>query len=184
VIAGLDETAHLRAVYNLAMPALQAGAAITVMMVPALVASANPATTAWRTGRALVAGAVLYGVVVGLAGEPAMTLLYAGAYQAEPAVRWALAGLPAASVSAGMLVAVLRARESPRAVLVSRALAAAGGAPVLVVLTAWSGVAGALLGTCITLLLEAGLLAMQIGPRPAAHESLALQGIGDPALVP
>jgi O-antigen/teichoic acid export membrane protein len=183
VVAGLGEAAHLRAAYNLAMPALQAGAAITVMMVPALVASATRAATAWRSGRLLLACAVLYGLAVGLAGAPAMNLLYGGLYDAGPAVRWALAVLPAASVLAGMMVALLRARESPRAVLTSRLLAAIAGAPILIVLTAWAGVAGALAAACLTLIAEAGLLALHLNQPPKranAPHQLALE----PALVP
>ena len=67
--------------------------------------------------------------------------------------------------------------------LVSRALAAAGGAPILVVLTAWAGVAGALSSACLILVLEAGLLALRVVHRSGVSEAAHAE-LGEPALVP
>jgi len=162
LVAGLAGTAELRAAFNLAMPALQAGAALTVMCVPLLVRARRAGTmdvAARRAGVALAVGAGVYGLLVGFFGDVAMSWLYQGAYVAGPAVRWTLAALPLASVAAGVFAAVLRAQERPRAVLVSRMASIGIGLVATAVLASLAGVAGALAGAVATLALEAIILA-------------------------
>jgi len=163
--AGLEGTALLRAAYNLAMPALQAASALTVMSIPILVRAGARGTlksTAVRLGGLLVGGAVLYGVLAGLFGGPVMEWLYRGVYTAGPGLRWALAVLPAASVLAGVLAAVLRAQERPRAVLAARGVSVVGGAALTAGLSAVAGVPGALVAESLTLGVEAAGLAVAL----------------------
>jgi O-antigen/teichoic acid export membrane protein len=168
VWAGLEEAAHLRALYTLAMPALQAASALTVMAVPVLVAARTRGAlrpTALRLGAVLLGGAAAYGAVMGLFGEPVMTWLYDGRYGAGPALRWALALLPLAAVLAGVCAAVLRAQERPRAVLAARGGAVAVGAALSAGLTATAGVAGALAAEALTHLVEAAAMAVGLRRR-------------------
>ncbi len=174
-LAGLEGAAQLRAVYNLAMPALQAGCAVTVMIVPTLVAArvrGVMAPTARRAAAKLATGAVAYGLLVGFLGGYAIDWLYGGAYTAGPEVRWALATLPLASVLAGLLAATLRAQERPGAVFGARAGAVGVGALLAVILAARAGVAGALAAAAIMLFVEAALLAVRLR-RPVASVGAA-----------
>jgi O-antigen/teichoic acid export membrane protein len=191
-LAGLEGAAHLRAVYNLAMPALQVGAALTVMLVPAFVMARRHGqlgAAARRAVTTLVLGAVVYGLVVGLLGDYAIAWLYGGSYAAGPVVRWTLAALPLASVLAGTAVAVLRAQERPGAVFSARVCAVGAGIVLATLLAAWAGVAGALAAAGLTLVIEAVILTVLLRhgavSRRRSGEALMLPGmVTEPALVP
>ncbi|MFN3597889.1 MAG: hypothetical protein ACK41D_11535, partial [Rubricoccaceae bacterium] len=163
LFAGLAGSGTLRALYNLAMPALQAFSALTILAVPAFVQARRAArlrATFLRTASLLIGLGLANALVIGLFGPALIDLLYRGQYEATPAMLWLLALLPLASVSSGLLMAVLRSSERPRAVFRARAAAAGTTATLGTALTALFGVAGALAADLAGLVVE-GLLMLR-----------------------
>jgi glycosyltransferase involved in cell wall biosynthesis/O-antigen/teichoic acid export membrane protein len=174
-VSGLAGSAVLRALYNLAMPAMQAVQALTGLAVPLFVHAREGGrlrAEAERLGVLLVGGAALYGLVIGLLGEPVMGWLYGGQYEATAALRWLVAAVPVTAAASGVLMAVLRAQERPRAVFGARVGAVGAAATGGVALTSLLGVPGAVASDLLAYGAEAALMgrALRRGtpvPRPA-----------------
>ena len=174
-VLGVEGNALLRALFNLALPALQAFVAVSAFALPVLVR----ARAAGRMGRAMtrfgalavvVAGS--YAVVLGVAGDGLLALLYGGTYRATGAELWLLSAYPLAVGIGGVFTASLRASETPRAVFWARVAAIAVGAPVTVGAGDGYGVAGGLAGGLAALVAETLALAASAwwaasAPRPA-----------------
>ncbi len=177
LVVGVEGNALLRALLNLALPALQAFVAIAAFSLPVLVrarAAGHMPRTMRRFGALALAGALSYAVLLGGLGEWALELLYDGKYIATPAELWLLAGYPVAVGLGGVFTASLRARERPRSVFWARVGAVVLGAPTTAAMAVQWGVAGGLAGGLITLSLEAVALALSAraaDPRPVARPS-------------
>ncbi len=175
LVVGVEGNALLRALLNLALPALQAFVAIAAFSLPVLVrarAAGHMPRTMRRFGALALAGALSYALLLGGLGEWALDLLYGGKYIATPAELWLLAGYPVAVGLGGVFTASLRARERPRSVFWARVGAVVLGAPTTAAMAMQWGVAGGLAGGLITLSLEAVALALSArasDPRPAVR---------------
>ncbi|NNF59478.1 MAG: glycosyltransferase [Rhodothermaceae bacterium] len=161
LFVGLEGSASLRALYNLAMPALHAFAALAVMALPIFVRAREAGRlrpTAMRVGGLLGGLGVAYGMVILTTGHALVDFLYEGQYAVSTAMLVLLAVLPIAAALVGVLMAVLRAQERPKAVFRARAAAAGAAATLGVAATVVLGVVGALLSDLVTLLVEAAMM--------------------------
>ncbi len=172
--AGLAATGALRALFNLVMPVLHASTALTKLLVPVFVRAGTDEARrrlAVRVGGGLVAGALAWALVIGLAGRPILSLVYDGQYDAYGGLLWLVALLPLAAVVSNVATALLRAEERPEAVFAARAAASGTAATVGAALVFALGVAGALLSDLVTVLAEAAVMVGLIRQRPARAES-------------
>jgi len=147
LFVGLEGSATLRALFNLAMPALQGFSALVLLALPVFVQArlrGRLFQTARNLGVALAGLAVGYGLLVGLFGTSLVAWLYRDQYDVEPALIWLIAGLPLFAVISGVLMAVLRAQERPKAAFQARVGAVGAAATAGVALTAVFGVVGAI----------------------------------------
>lgn len=147
LFAGLEGSATLRALFNLAMPALQGFSALALLALPMFVQARMNGRlfqTARNLGFALAGLAIGYGLLVGLFGAPLVAWLYRGQYHVDPAMIWLMAALPLIAVTSGVLMAVLRAQERPKAAFQARAGAVGVAATLGVAITAAFGVVGAI----------------------------------------
>ena len=161
VFVGLEGSGALRALYNLAMPALQGFSALATLALPLFVrarAEGRLRHTATAVGAGMLGLSVVYAVLVLVGGRAAVAWLYDGQY----AVGWAslalLAALPVANVAANVLATLLRSDERPDAVFRARAWATGVAATVGTGLTVAFGVPGAL-GSDVAALLTEGAVA-------------------------
>lgn len=167
LVVGLEASGALRALYNLAMPALHAFAALTVMALPVFVrarAAGRARETARNVGGGIVALGVLYGAALLVGGRPVVEWLYDGKYPVTDTQLWLLAVLPVVAAASGVAMAWLRSDERPRAVFKARALAVGAAGTVGVALTSAFGVAGALASDLVALGVE--LIAQLRAMRP------------------
>lgn len=147
LFVGFEGSATLRALFNLAMPALQGFSALVLLALPVFVQAREKGQlfqTARNLGVALAGLAVGYGLLVGLFGTSIVAWLYRGQYIVEPHLLWLMAALPLFAVTTGVLMAVLRAQERPKAAFQARVAAVGAVATVGVALTAVFGVVGAI----------------------------------------
>lgn len=154
---GLEGSGTLRALYNLAMPALQVFSALSVMALPLFVrarASGQLRRTAIWIGGGVIGLGVLYGVVLLGVGTPLMDLLYRGQYQVSQGELLCLAALPVLAAMSGTLMTLLRSDERPKEVFHARSAGAVVVASVGVVLAGLLGVMGALLGELLAVATE------------------------------
>ena len=161
LVGGLALSGTLRALYNLAMPALHASSALTVLAIPILVGARRTGqelSTALRLAIVLGVAALVYGLGIGLFGDRLLDLLYSGQYQVQPVTLWMLATAPFFAVVGGVLVGLLRAREQPRALFSARATSSGVMALVGSGLVAFLGVAGAVVADLVAMLAHVGVL--------------------------
>jgi O-antigen/teichoic acid export membrane protein len=131
---GLEASAALRALMNLIMPVLQSYAALSVLLLPALVQARGGATFG-RVARLslvlFVSGSTLYWLVLGLFHRPLIDWLYDGRYNDYSHLIWVLALVPVIFGVAEVQSTVLRALEKVDLVfwasVVSTALALTAG---------------------------------------------------------
>lgn len=181
VFVGLEGSATLRALFNLAMPAAQGFGALATMCLPVLVQARLGGTFRSKLkaiGGGFVGLGLAYGVVVVALGGPAVEWLYGGAYSATPGMLVALALVPVTVAISNVLTTAVRSAERPSAVFRARVWALGVTATVGVGLTAVLGVLGALIGEIVMLLAEIGALLM---PAREAARSEAEVGEEPPA---
>ena len=171
LFVGLGGSATLRALFNLAMPALQGFSALATLALPLFV-RAWAAGTFRRTFRtttgALVSLGVVYGGLILALGRPAVHLLYDGTYDASPAALLCLALLPVLAALSTISMAAIRSAERPSAAFRARLLAVSVSLTVVVALAATFGVVGALAGEALVLVVE--VLALIRPVRAAARQ--------------
>jgi O-antigen/teichoic acid export membrane protein len=162
---GLEAAGSLRAVMNLAMPALHGLAALSLLLVPAL---ARRLAREGRTAMLRAAGTALAGYVAIAAGflvlllvghRPILSLLYGGKYGSLGGVDLLLVGiLPFGAALTGVAGSALRALERPRAIFwsygVSAIVTLVAGVPLVVRL----GPRGALAGMALSGFVSAGMM--------------------------
>ena len=174
-VLGVEGNALLRALFNLALPALQVFVAVSAFALPVLVrarAAGRMGRTMARLGALAVGMAGSYAIVLGIGGEWLLDTLYGGKYRATGAELWLLSAYPLVVGVGGVFTASLRASETPQAVFWARVAAIAVGAPVTVALAMAYGVAGGLAGGLAVLVAETLALAVAAwwaasAPRPA-----------------
>ena len=174
VFVGLEGSGALRALYNLAMPALQGFGALATLALPLFVrarADGRLRSTATKVGAGMVGLSLVYAALVLVGGRAAVAWLYDGQYAVGGAALVLLAALPVANAMANVLATVLRSAERPAAVFRARAWATGVAATVGTALTAAFGVAGALGSDVVALLTESGVLGRAVGREPAPSES-------------
>ncbi len=158
LFVGLEGSATLRALFNLAMPALQGFTALVLLALPVFVQARSRGKlfhTARNLGTALAGLALVYGLIVGLFGKSLVGWLYRGQYSVDSLLLWMMAGLPLFAVTAGVLMAVLRSQERPKAVFQARIGAVGAALTIGVALTATFGVVGAIASDFVALTTEA-----------------------------
>ncbi len=161
IFIGLEASGTLRALYNLAMPALQVFSALSVMALPDVRPRPGPGElgrTVRGVGTAFAVLSVAYGSLILLGGRWAVDWLYAGQYAVSLPVLLLLALAPVGAACANVLVAIVRSAEQPRLVFKARSVTVGVTATVGLVATAALGVVGALLSDVIALLTEIAVL--------------------------
>ncbi|MEM0963814.1 MAG: glycosyltransferase, partial [Bacteroidota bacterium] len=175
LFVGLEGSGTLRALYNLAMPALQGFAALAVLAVPIFVRARSEGrgrAVARSWGGGIIGLGLLYGSLTLAVGPWVVDVLYDGKYPLGVAELVCLSVLPVVAALSGVLMAWLRSGERPRAVFVARAWAVGVTTTVGVGLTAAFAVVGALLADVLSLAVEAVAQAVAIrrGPRADTPE--------------
>lgn len=175
-VSGLETAGLLRAIQNVALPIQQLVIGIGMIGYPSLsrgVAAEGPAF-AIRRGPLFVgvglALSVLYGLTIGLAARPLMTLLYGdGFYASQSSLIWIASIATAAIVLAQLLGVVVRALYRPEAMLWSKSAALVWfvGPGILIVKS--SAAAGALWSSAIGALAEVLVLTLVL-VRIASHQ--------------
>jgi O-antigen/teichoic acid export membrane protein len=174
VLVGLGGNAALSALWNLVMPAIQVDLAFSLLLIPAFNRarqSRRAASLMWIALLAMVSGAALYALIVGLFGGSVMDLVYSGRYTQYSHLAWlvGLAALPNAAIA--VFESALRAHKRPDRILwaslVSIPVTCVVGAAAVAV---W-GVLGAILGLLArdvtTMLLELRWVLCTVDPAAA-----------------
>ena len=174
LFVGLEGAGTLRALSNLALPAIQGFAALATLCVPAFV-RARYGGTFRQTFRQVAGGfaglAVVYGGLVLVLGGPVVEWLYGGTYVATPGMLVCLALLPVVVALANVLTAAVRSAERPSIVFRARSAAVGFAATAGIALTAAFGVVGAL----------AGEVAAHVGEIAVLFRPARASGDGPPA---
>jgi O-antigen/teichoic acid export membrane protein len=125
---GLEATAALRALMNLALPLQHTYSAVGAVLVPHLVRVRG--TARWSSALTsvflfFIVGAALYWLGLGLLGRPLVELLYGGTYTSHAGLLWVIGLVPLAG--AGIMVAgsALRALERPKLVFAANSASGA-----------------------------------------------------------
>lgn len=157
LFVGLEGSGTLRALFNLAMPALQGFSALVLLAIPVFVKAKSIgrfSSTVRNLGIALGGLALGYAFLVGLFGQSIVAWMYRGQYVVEPALIWLIAILPFFAVASGLLMAVLRAQERPKAAFQARVGAVGIAATLGVALTGVFGVLGAICSEILSYVTE------------------------------
>ena len=189
LFVGLEGSGTLRALYNLALPALHAFAALALIAMPLFVrarASGEMGRVARTVGGGMMGLGLAYAVTILLFGRWLVDVLYRGQYEVTTPALLVLAALPLASALSGVLMAWLRSDERPDAVFRARAAAVGAASTVGVALTALFSVAGALASDLLSLLVEAAvqarLLRRGASPASAAAPSAVSHPLPEPVI--
>ncbi len=156
-IAGASAPGILRALVNFIMPAVQAYAALSILLVPMFVrarASGRFRKSVTATAGLLIAANGSYWILLGLFGEPLINLLYGGKYVEYAGYLWIAGAYPFISGLAVVVRTALRSLELPNYVFwASVGSAVAAGTVSLFLIIAY-GVQGALLGISLNMAVE------------------------------
>jgi O-antigen/teichoic acid export membrane protein len=178
---GLEAAGSLRAVMNLAMPALHGLAALSLLLVPMLARRlARDGTSAMlRAAETALAGylaiAVGFLLLLFVGHRPILSLLYGGRYGSLDGVDLLLLGiLPFGAALSGVAGSTLRALERPRAIFRAYAVASVvtlvGGFP----LALRFGMRGALAGLLLSSFVSAAvMIASLAGARRVDRQAAA-----------
>lgn len=114
--AGLAASAALRALYNVIMPILHLNSALGSIVLPGLVRARRRGgfhQILALAGSLMVGGAIVYWLVISLAGREVLAWLYGGKYTEFASVIVVLGALPAVAALNAVLSDALRAIERP-----------------------------------------------------------------------
>ena len=165
LFVGLEGSGTLRALYNLAQPALHVFSALALITLPAFVrarASGEIGRVAKMVSVGMVTLAVGYAATLMVFGTWIVEILYNGQYAVTTVELAIIAGLSIAAALTGLLMAWLRSEERPDVIFRARVAAVGAATTVGVALTAVFAVAGALASDLISLLVEAFVEARHI----------------------
>jgi O-antigen/teichoic acid export membrane protein len=152
-MATLEQSGALRALSNLFMPLLQAGAALCLLLLPAFVRMRGTAEgkRLHKLSLLLLAGGPLcYWLVLGLFDHQIVNLAYGGKYQQYSDLLWILGLQPVIAGMCGVYGSLLRARQQLAAVLWGSIVAALGAVTLGIALTRQFGLAGVCWSIVIT----------------------------------
>jgi O-antigen/teichoic acid export membrane protein len=171
VLHGLEGTATLRALMNLVVPATQTFTALSVVAVPSLVRTRN--TPAFgrlvrRTFALYVIAAVAYWLLLGLAHEQLIHVMYGGRYAADSHLLWLLGLFPIAMGCLSIFESALRAQERSDQLFRGYSLGLACTVAVGLPLTFFWGTGGAILGLVVSTAVIASSMAWSLRTRRAA----------------
>jgi O-antigen/teichoic acid export membrane protein len=151
VFVGLEANAALNVLWNLIMPAVQLITAANLLLVPAfsrLRHDRRGTPLMWIVVLILVAGALLYALLVGLFGGTLIDLVYRGRYTQYAHLTW-IVGLIVLPIAARITFgSALRARERPDRELSAYLTATVVACVGIVAIAAW-GLLGAILGQLV-----------------------------------
>lgn len=171
LFVGLEGSGTLRALYNLAQPALHVFSALALVALPAFVrarASGEITRVARMVGGGMLTLAVGYAVALLVFGRFIVDLLYRGQYAVTTVELAIIAGLSIAAALTGLLMAWLRSDERPDVIFRARVAAVGAATTVGVALTGFFAVAGALASDLVSLLVEAFVEARHVRKGEAA----------------
>ncbi|MEM6325649.1 MAG: glycosyltransferase [Bacteroidota bacterium] len=176
LFVGLEGSGTLRALYNLAQPALHVFSALALIALPAFVrarASGEIHRVAKIVGAGMGALALGYAAVLMVFGTFIVDVLYKGQYAVTTVQLAIIAGISVVAAFTGVLLAWLRSEERPDVIFRARMAAVGAASTVGVALTALFAVAGALASDLISLLVEATVEARHVrkGEKAAATEA-------------
>ena len=183
LLVNFEASAALKAISNLVLPLLQTNAALSSLLLPAMVARARNREQFKKLLRLSLAlsatGAVFYSVVVGLFSNVLVHLLYGGRYDSQTNLLQPLLLIPILDGAMIVFASALRSLERPDRVFWAQLAVAFFVLTVGVVATQLSGLRGAtgaivfadLLGTII---LGVGVFA-QLQTRPLASHVAAIE---------
>jgi O-antigen/teichoic acid export membrane protein len=175
---GLAESGRMKALMNLALPALHAIAALGSLAVPFLARGAGPGgerglrRSAWVLAGAFVSGAVLYAGVLLAFRDDFLLLLYSGRYADASFREVMLVGsLPIAASLGAVLGAVLRAARRTRGLFLGMLGAALATIVVGLPLAAWMGMVGALTGLLVSSLASVAVFLVMLRAPATGREA-------------
>lgn len=156
----LQDTAALKALMNLLVPALQTQFVLGNLLTPALVRlRGRPEfthTLAVASGAAAVAFSG-YWVVVGVLHEPLTRWLYAGRFVEQSSLLWAFGAVPLLGGLAAVMTSALRALERPDRVFWAAVASGAVAVASLAIVAAW-GIHGVAAGRALSALVFLALM--------------------------
>ncbi len=155
---GLAASGHLRASFNLIMPALHALSALGVVAVPRFVRAIEGGLKVQQVLRwwgITIALAAAYSLAIAVLAGPVLAIAYGERFVELKPLVMILALLPIAAATQGALATVLRAMERSKDLLLSSLVTVAVAATVGVVLTLTHGMRGAAMGFVISNLVNA-----------------------------
>lgn len=141
---GLGDTAALRAMMNLLLPAVQLQYAAGNLLTPTLVRARGGAQfgrVLFVAASALVLASGVYWLAVGALHVPLMQLLYAGRFVESSGLLWELGGVVVLSAAGVALTSALRALERPDCIFWSSLGAGTAAVACLALVPRW-GLAG------------------------------------------
>jgi O-antigen/teichoic acid export membrane protein len=156
--SGLAEAGALKAVLNLANPALHAFIAMGMVLTPVLVRKRHSGgvealhDVVWRAGVLCLTGSAAYLLLLSMLQAEIVPLLYADRYQPSTAAVAMVALLPIIASAAMILGSALRALEQPKLVFWSHLTFSVTAAAIGIPLAITWGTTGALAGLLISYL--------------------------------
>jgi O-antigen/teichoic acid export membrane protein len=144
---GLQEVARLKALMNLLLPYLQGTIAVSTVLLPQFVRDRSNGVDRLVHATILFLGAgIVYGALIGLFGDPIVTVVYAARYEVRTEMLLLLALIPVAAGLVAVLTAWLKAGGEVRPVFRANLFGTLSlpivGIPVIVVLGALGAVVG------------------------------------------
>lgn len=159
----LEASATLRALTNLALPLMQANAALGALLLPALVSRrANPGEFKRLLRFALAlffAGGLLYALLIGAGGQLLVHLLYSGKYDGHTRILWLLLLIPMLDGVTVVIANALRSMERPAQIFRAYLAAACGVLLTGILLSRVWGLAGAAFGMVVASVIAVAILA-------------------------
>lgn len=152
VLHGYEAVGSLRAAMNLVAPAMQGFLALSTVALPVFATAARSGRirrTVGRAYRGFVALALLFWLVLLVATEPLVSLLYGDTYLGIVPVVRIVAAVPLAVAVTRVAASALHALERPREIFAGYAPGALLACTVGLAATWWAGVAGAAAGVLI-----------------------------------
>ena len=162
----LEDSASLKALLNMVLPAMQAGGALSILLVPWFVARLQSRSLGRYLSNALLAVSLPlagYWLALGLLHGPIVQTAYGGRYQSQAGLFWIIGAVPALSATMNVLAAVLRAAQKPNRIFAAFLTSAVVAVCVGAVLARWLGLSGAAIGLVASY--GAGAVAMAVACR-------------------
>ncbi len=146
---GLEAPGAMRALMNLALPMLHLNTALGSLLVPVFAEKRHGDhfdKTLIRVSGAMGCMAIAYWLGLAVFGAWILRWAYGGQYVEYAGWLWMVGALPTSAGIVTVTSSALRALELPRQIALVYAAVAAGAMTAGVVLIAWQGVAGAIVG--------------------------------------